>query len=298
MEAASVRADAIERSEPRVAAKKKPPREGRPWWLWVAVAAIVVFCLFPFYWLINVSLKTGPDLSSSALVPPHPSLNNYSSIFQNGDFTRSLLNSTIVAFVTTALSLIVGSFCAYALARLRLRGKFWILALILSITTFPAIAIAAPIFKLWTDLKLFNTIPGLIIPYLCFSLPLAIYILVSFFKEIPKDLEEAALVDGATNFQAFTKVVIPLAAPGMATAAILTFIFAWNEFLLAVTLTSSSKARTVPAAIAFFTGSTEFERPLGTISAASVVISIPLILLVLFFQKRIVAGLTAGAVKG
>jgi multiple sugar transport system permease protein len=297
MEAASVRADAIDRAEPRVAAKKAP-REGPPWWLWVAVAAIVVFCLLPFYWLVNVSLKTGPDLSSSALVPPHPTLKNYESIFRNADFTRALLNSAIVALVTTALSLIVGSFCAYALARLRLPGKFWILALILTITTFPGIAIAAPLFKLWTDLKLFNTIPGLIIPYLCFSLPLAIYILVSFFKEIPKDLEEAALVDGATNFQAFTKVVVPLAAPGMATAAILTFIFCWNEFLLAITLTSSSRARTVPAAIAFFTGSSEFERPLGTISAASVVISIPLVLLVLLFQKRIVAGLTAGAVKG
>jgi multiple sugar transport system permease protein len=297
MEAASVRADAIDRTEPRVATRKAP-KQGPPWWLWVVVAAIVVFCLLPFYWIINVSLKTGPDLSSSALVPPHPSLDNYDAIFHNSDFTRALLNSTIVALVTTTLSLVVGSFCAYALARLRLRGKFWILALILTITTFPAIAIAAPIFKLWTDLSLFNTIPGLIIPYLCFSLPLAIYILVSFFKEIPKDLEEAALVDGATNFEAFTKVVIPLAAPGMATAAILTFIFAWNEFLLAVTLTSSPNARTVPASIAFFTGVSEFERPLGTISAASVVVSIPLILLVLFFQKRIVAGLTAGAVKG
>ena len=297
MEAASVRAETAERSEARVATRKAP-KEGPPWWLWVVVAAIVVFCLLPFYWLINVSLKTGPDLSSSDLFPPNPSLNNYEAIFRNSDFTRALLNSAIVALVTTTLSLIVGSFCAYALARLRLPGKFWILALILTITTFPAIAIAAPIFKLWTDLSLFNTIPGLIIPYLCFSLPLAIYILVSFFKEIPKDLEEAALVDGATNFEAFTKVVIPLAAPGMATAAILTFIFAWNEFLLAVTLTSSSRARTVPASIAFFTGSSEFERPLGTISAASVVISIPLVLLVLFFQKRIVAGLTAGAVKG
>jgi multiple sugar transport system permease protein len=299
MEAASVGADAVDRTEPRVAVKKqKPAKEGTPWWQWVAVALIVVFCLFPFYWLINVSLRTGPDLSSSSIVPPHPSLDNYSSVMKNGDFTHALLNSAIVALVTTTLSLVVGSFCAYALARLRIKGKFWILALVLSITTFPAIAIAAPIFKLWTDVKLFNTIPGLIIPYLCFSLPLAIYILVSFFKEIPKDLEEAALVDGATNFEAFTKVVIPLAAPGMATAAILTFISAWNEFLFAVTLTSTPKARTVPAAIAFFTGSTEFEKPLGTISAASVIISIPLILLVLFFQKRIVAGLTAGAVKG
>jgi multiple sugar transport system permease protein len=294
MEAAS-----IERAEPRARVKKqKAKREGTPWWLWLAVAGIVVFCLFPFYWLINVSLKTGPDLSSSALIPPHPTLSNYESIFRNNDFVHALGNSAIVSLVTTVLSLIVGSFCAYALARLRFKGKFFILALVLSISTFPAIAIAAPIFKLWTDIGLFNTIPGLIIPYLCFSLPLAIYILVSFFKEIPKDLEEAALVDGATNFQAFTKVVVPLAAPGLATAGILTFIFAWNEFLLAVTLTSSPKARTVPAAIAFFTGSVEHEKPLGTISAASVVISIPLILLVLFFQKRIVAGLTAGAVKG
>jgi multiple sugar transport system permease protein len=151
---------------------------------------------------------------------------------------------------------------------------------------------------LWRDIGLYNTIPGLVIPYLTFALPLAIYILTSFFREIPRDLEEAALVDGATNFQAFYKVVVPLAAPGLATAGILTFIAAWNEFLLAITLTSSSSARTVPAAIAFFTGSVQFEQPLGTISAASVTISIPLILMVLLFQKRIVAGLTAGAVKG
>jgi multiple sugar transport system permease protein len=289
----------VERAQPRARAKKvKAPRTGTPWWLWLAVGAIVIFCLFPFYWLVNISLKTGPDLSSSALVPPNPSLANYESIFKNDDFTRALLNSVIVSLVTTVLSLIVGAFCAYALARLRFKGKFLILATVLSITTFPAIAIAAPIFKLWTDLGIFNTLYGLIIPYITFTLPLAIYILTSFFKEIPKDLEEAALVDGATNFQAFYKIVIPLAAPGLATAGILTFIFAWNEFLLAVTLTSSPSARTVPAAIAFFTGSTQFEQPIGTISAASVVISVPLILMVLLFQKRIVAGLTAGAVKG
>lgn len=277
---------------------KGPTGPGTPWWLWVAVAAIVVFCLAPFYWLINVSLKTGPDLSGSAVVPPNPTLDNYQSIFKDDDFVQALGNSAIVSLSVTALALVVGAFCAYALARLRFPAKFWLLALILSITTFPPIAIATPIFKLWTDIGLFNTKIGLIIPYLTFALPLAIYILVSFFKEIPKDLEEAALVDGATRFQAFRKVVIPLAAPGLATAGILTFIFAWNEFLLAVTLTSTPRARTVPAAIAFFTGSTEFEEPLGTISAASVVISVPLIFLVLFFQKRIVAGLTAGAVKG
>jgi multiple sugar transport system permease protein len=290
---------AAERAEPRARAKaKKPQAAGTPWWMWLAVAAIVIFCLFPFYWLINMSLKTGADLGESKLYPPNPTLANYESIFRNGDFTRALLNSTIIAVATTALAITIGSFCAYALARLRFRGKFWILALVLSITTFPAIAIAAPLFRLWTDVGIYNTLIGLIIPNLTFALPLAIYILVSFFKEIPKDLEEAALVDGATHFMAFRKVVVPLAAPGLATAGILTFIATWNEFLLAITLTSSPAARPVPAAIAFFTGSTQFEIPYGTITAASVTISVPLIILVLLFQKRIVAGLTAGAIKG
>ena len=294
-----------ERADTRTKTKKKAPKAqgGTPWWMWIAVAAIVVFCLFPFYWLVNLSLKTGADLGDSSLFPPHPTLDNYQSIFNNADFTRSLLNSAIISLSTTFLALVVGSFCAYALARLRFKGKFIILALVLSITTFPAIAIAAPLFRLWSDMplglpNLFNTLIGLIIPNLTFAQPLAIYILVSFFREIPKDLEEAALVDGATHFMAFRKVVVPLAAPGLATAGILTFIATWNEFLLAITLTSTPKARPVPAAIAFFTGSTQFEIPYGTITAASVTISVPLILLVLFFQKRIVAGLTAGAVKG
>jgi multiple sugar transport system permease protein len=297
MEAATA-SSVSERTETTAKAKKIKDPNATPWWMWIAVAAIVVFCLFPFYWLINLSLKTGADLSDSSLIPPHPTLANYKSIFQNDDFVKSLRNSAIISLVTTALAIVVGSFCAYALARLRFRGKFAILALVLSITTFPAIAIAAPLFRLWTDIGIFNTLIGLIIPNLTFALPLSIYILVSFFKEIPKDLEEAALVDGATHFTAFRKVVVPLAAPGLATTAILTFIATWNEFLLAITLTSSPKARPVPAAIAFFTGSTQFEIPYGTITAASVVISVPLIVLVLLFQKRIVAGLTAGAVKG
>jgi len=276
----------------------KPKGPQTPWYMWIAVGAIVVFCLFPFYWLVSLSLKTGADLSSSSLIPPNPTLDNYKSIFQNDDFVRSLGNSVIISVTTTVLAITIGSFCAYALARLRFKGKFLILALVLSITTFPAIAIAAPLFRLWSDIGLFNTLIGLIIPNLTFALPLAIYILVSFFKEIPKDLEEAALVDGATHFTAFRKIVVPLAAPGLATAAILTFIAVWNEFLLAITLTSSPSARPVPAAIAFFTGSTQFEIPYGTITAASVTISIPLIIMVLLFQKRIVAGLTAGAVKG
>ena len=288
-----------ERAVARTRTKAKKVNKDRvPWWMWLAVVAIVLFCLFPFYWLVNLSLKSSADLNGSAFFPPHPTLSNYSAIFKNGDFTKSLENSAIVALTTTALALVVGSFCAYALARLKLRGKVIILGIVLSITTFPQIAIAAPLFKLWSNLGIFDSYEGLIIPYLTFALPLTIYILVSFFREIPKDLEEAALVDGATRFQAFRKVVVPLAAPGLATAAILTFIASWNEFLLAVTLTATTAARTVPAEISFFTGATEHQVPYGSISAASVTISVPLILLVLLFQKRIVAGLTAGAVKG
>ena len=278
--------------------RRRRPRQGQSPWIWLAVVLIVLFCLFPFYWLINVSLKSGADLSQADLVPPSPTLDNYQSIFENNDFTSALKNSVIITTVTTILALIVGSFAAYALARLRFRRKFLILAIILSISTFPPIAIAAPIFQIWNDIGLYDTRIGLIIPYLTFALPLAIYILTSFFKEIPKELEEAALVDGATYFQAFRKVVLPLAAPGLVTAGLLTAFFVWNEFLLAVTLTSSPDAFTVPVSVANFTGSQRFEVPLGTISAASVVITIPLVLAVIFFQKRIVAGLTAGAVKG
>jgi multiple sugar transport system permease protein len=282
-----------------VAVKKKGPKApGPPWWIYAAAGGVVIFCLLPFYWLINISLKSGPDLSSADIFPPNPTLENYQSIFENDDFVRSLANSAIVSLTTTFLGVIVGAFAAYALARLKMSFKFILLGIVLSISTFPQIAIAAPLFRLWTDIGLYNTLIGLVIPYLTFALPLSIYILVSFFREIPRDLEEAALVDGATNFQAFRKVIVPLAAPGLATTAILAFIAAWNEFLLAVTLTSSRAARTTPVAISQFTGSSQFEIPLGTQSAASVIISIPLIALVLLFQKRIVAGLTAGAVKG
>jgi multiple sugar transport system permease protein len=266
--------------------------------LWIGVLLTLVFCLFPFYWIINTSLKTGAELSSGRLFPAHPSLDNYSSIFRNADFTTALRTSAIDAGAATLIALVIGSFAGYALARLRFPRKFLILAIMLSISTFPPIAIAAPVFKLWTDIGLYNTYLGLILPFLTFVLPLTIYILVSFFREIPKELEEAALVDGATHFQAFRKVVLPLAAPGMVTAGLLAFIFAWNEFLLSITLTSDASRRPVSAAIAFFTGSTQFQIPIGTISAALVTITIPLIVLVVIFQKRIVAGLTAGAVKG
>ncbi len=294
-----VREGEKEREEARAKVRQAPQRNWlRPRLMWLAVVLICVFCLFPFYWLINVSLKTGSDLASADIFPPSPTLDNYDSIFKNDNFTSALKNSVIVTTITTVLALVVGSFAAYALARLRFKRKFLILAAILSISTFPAIAIAAPIFQLWNDFGLYDTRIGLIIPYLTFALPLAIYILTSFFKEIPKELEEAALVDGATYFQAFRKVVLPLAAPGLVTAGLLTAFFVWNEFLLAVTLTSSPDAFTVPVSVANFTGSQRFEVPLGTISAASVVITIPMVLAVIIFQKRIVAGMTAGAVKG
>jgi multiple sugar transport system permease protein len=265
---------------------------------WLAVAATVLFCLFPFYWLINTSLKTGADLSSANLLPPSPTLDNYTSIFEDTAFTKALRNSAIVAGSGTILSLVIGSFAGYALARLHLPFKFLILAILLSISTFPPIAIAAPLFEIWTDIGLYNTYLGLILPSLAFGLPLTVYILASFFRDIPRELEEAALIDGATRFQAFRKIVIPLGAPGVVTAGLLVFIFAWNEFLFAITLTSTPDRRPVPAAIVFFTGSQQFEIPLGTISAAAVVVTVPLIALVLIFQRRIVAGLTAGAVKG
>ncbi|GAB3616342.1 carbohydrate ABC transporter permease [Okibacterium endophyticum] len=264
----------------------------------LGVALVVLFCLFPFYWLINLSLKTGPELSSAAVFPEHPSLTNYLSILQNEDFLLGLRNSAVVASSTTLLALLIGAPCAYALAKLRLPGKGVLLGLILSVTTFPAIAIAAPLFTLWSEVGLYNSLIGLILPYLVFTLPLATFIMTSFFREVPTELEEAAELDGLSKFQTFLRVVLPLSAPGVVTAGLLTFIFAWNEFLLAITLTSSPEARTVPAAIAFFTGSVQYEQPLGTIAAASVVISVPLIILVVVFQRRIVGGLVAGGVKG
>lgn len=201
----------------RPAVSKRRQERRRQILLWVAVVLIMLFCLFPFYWLVNVSLKTGGDLSSADVIPPSPSLDNYRSIFDDANFTTALRNSVIVAGITTILALGIGSFAGYALARLRFRFKFLLLAIILSVTTFPPIAIAAPLFKFWTDLDIYDTLIGLVPPFLAFTLPLTIYVLASFFKEIPKDLSEAALVDGATHFQAFRKVVMPLAAPGLVT---------------------------------------------------------------------------------
>ena len=266
--------------------------------VWVFVIAVMGFSLIPFYWLVNTSLKKGVSLSQGELFPSQPTFENYVAVFQNAEFLLALRNSVIIAVVTTTVALVLASFAAYALARLKMRRKALILTLILSVTTFPAIAIAAPLFSIWREIGLYDTLLGLIIPKLTFALPLAIYTLTSFFKEIPRELEESAYMDGATPFTAFRKVILPLAVPGLATTAILVFISVWNEFLLAVTLTTSPEARPVPVAIAFFSGTSEFDQPLGTISAASVIITVPLVVLVLLCQKRIVSGMTAGAVKG
>ncbi|KPN16311.1 carbohydrate ABC transporter permease [Arthrobacter sp. Edens01] len=290
---------ALPAAAPRPARKVRRPRNAGPGpFLWLIIVAVMAFSLVPFYWLLNTSLKAGSALSSGELFPSAPTLANYVTVFQDGDFLLSIRNSVIIAVSATAIAMVFASFAAYALARLRMRRKAFLLALILSVTTFPAIAIAAPLFSIWTQIGLYDTLLGVIIPKLTFALPLAIYTLTSFFREIPRELEESAYMDGASPFQAFYRVILPLAVPGLATTAILVFISVWNEFLLPVTLTSSPEARPVPVAIAFFSGTSEFDQPLGTISAASIIITIPLVILVLVCQKRIVSGLTAGAVKG
>ena len=267
--------------------------------LWGLTDVVVIsLALVPVLWIVSLSLKTPATLTDGTFWPRHPSFVNYSGIFRTTLFTRSFFNSIGIAVITTAVSVILAAMAAYAVARLDFPGKRLLVGASLVVAIFPLISLVSPIFNLWLKLHLYDTWPGLILPYLTFSLPLAIYTLSAFFREIPWELEQAAQMDGATPLQAFTKVIAPLAAPGVFTTAILVFIFAWNEFLFAISLTSTDAARTVPAALAFFTGSSQFEQPTGSIAAAAVVVTIPIVLLVLAFQRRIVAGLTAGAVKG
>ena len=214
------------------------------------------------------------------------------------EFTRALVNSVGITVITTVIAVVLGTMAAYAIARLEVPGKRVLVGVALAIAIFPMISLVTPLFNLWCSLHLFNTWPGLIIPYLAFSLPLAIYTLSAFFREIPWELEQAAAVDGATPYQAFTRVIAPLAAPAVFTTAILVFFFAWNEFLLASALTATTKARTVPVALGLFSGISQFSQPTGSRAAAAVIVTIPIVILVVAFQRRIVAGLTQGAVKG
>jgi multiple sugar transport system permease protein len=267
---------------------------------WVGFLLILVWCLLPVVWIISLSFKgpTETAAGSPQFLPKEPTLDNYDDILHNSDFQDSLINSFGIASISTFLSVILATLAAYAIARLEFRGKRLVLSIALAIAMFPVVALVGPLFDLWRTLGLFNTWPGLIIPYMSFTLPLAIWTLSAFFREIPWEMEQAAQVDGATSWQAFRKVIVPLAAPGVFTAAILTFFFAWNEFVLALSLTSTTASRTVPAQLSYFVGPDPFNPPTGQLATASVVVTIPIIIIVLLFQRKIVSGLTSGAVKG
>jgi multiple sugar transport system permease protein len=292
---------ATARALDEVARRRRFRRDAARIWGKTAMLGVILFyCLFPFFWLIMTSLKQGDRaLNSPNLFQGPFGLQNYENVFEQ-EFTLNLRNSLAIAGITTILCVVIGSLCAYAIAKLPLKRKLLLLSGVLAVSLFPPVALVPPLYFLWQEIGLLNTWEGLYIPYTAFTLPLTIFILTTFFASIPKDLAEAATIDGATPFQAFYRIVLPLAAPGVFAAAIIIFVSAWNEFLLASTFAPRNPeiAQTVPVAIAAFTGAVEFQRPVGTITAACVVVTIPMIIVALAFQRRIVAGLTAGGVKG
>jgi multiple sugar transport system permease protein len=264
---------------------------------YLLLCLVVLYCTGPLLWQFITSLKPDVELTTiPPLLPRNATTDHYISIFESHPFLRIILNSAIVAASTTMLSLIIGSIAAFGLAKLRIRYKALILGFVLSVSMFPPIATVSPLYIIIRGLGLRDTWWALIITYTTFSLPLTIWILHNFFREIPDEIYLAARVDGCSPFQAFYKIMLPLSAPGMFTTAILVFIFSWNEFLFALTFTSTPASRTIPVGIALFPGLHEI--PWGDIAAASVVVTIPLVILVFAFQKRIIEGLTAGAVKG
>ncbi len=261
-------------------------------------AAVVVQALLPVAWLVSLSLKRASDLADGRFLPRTATLASYRAIFEEEQFRAALVNSVGIASLATVLAIGLAVFAAYAIARLDFPGRGALVAASLAIAMFPPIAVIGPLFDLWRDVGLFDTWPGLVIPYMTFTLPLAIWILSAFFRDVPWELGRAAILDGATPFQSLRYVIVPLAAPGVFAAAILVFVFAWNDFLFAISLTSTDRARTVPAALAFFSAESQFQQPTGLVAAASVVVTLPVVAVVLAFQRRIVAGLTSGAVKG
>ncbi len=266
---------------------------------WSAALLIIAVCsLVPVLWIIFLSLKTPATITDGSFIPHQWTLSNYKDIFQAGIFTKALRNSIGIALISTLAAVILASAAAYAIARLDFPGKRVIIAASLAVALFPQISLVGPLYNLWRQIGLYDTWPGLIIPYMTFALPLSIYTLSAFFREIPWELEQAAQIDGATPFQAFRKVIAPLAMPGIVTTFLIVFIICWNDFVFAISLTSTTAAETVPAAIAQFPGASQFTVPYGDIAAAAVVVTLPVLLLVVLFQRRIVAGLTAGAVKG
>jgi multiple sugar transport system permease protein len=279
-----------------MAAVMTTPRQKFGWGTANFVA--IALALIPVLWLVSLSFKTPTAILDPSFIPAAWTWGNYTEILSTTQFIRPLINSIGIGVISTFVAVVLASMAAYAVARLRFPGKGILIGMALLIAMFPAISLVTPLFSIERALGLFNTWPGLIIPYIAFGLPLGIYTLSAFFREIPWELEKAAKVDGATPFQAFVKVIAPLAAPGMVTTAILVFLFCWNEFLFAISFTSTLAARTAPASIAYFSGASVFTVPTGPIAAAAVVITIPIIIFVVFFQRRIVAGLTSGAVKG
>jgi multiple sugar transport system permease protein len=270
------------------------------WAWWIGAALIILYTLFPVAWMVSLALKPTADLANQSFFPTDFgfSLENYKTVFQDELFTSALRNSFGISLIATSISVVLATFAAYAIARLNFSGKRLVLSMALAIAMFPVVSLVGPLFDVWRTVGLYDTWLGLIIPYMSFTLPLSIWTLSAFFREIPWEMEQAAQVDGATSWQAFRKVIVPLAAPGVFTAAILTFFFAWNDFVFGISLTSSEAARPVPASLAFFTGASQFTQPTAAISAAAVVVTVPIIVLVLLFQRKIVAGLTSGAVKG
>ena len=274
-------------------------RSSRKRILWaVGGLLIVLYTMLPVAWIVSLSFKKGDDINNQKFLPTEWSWDNYSTVFDTDLFTSALRNSVGISLIATVISVTLATFAAYAIARLNFKGKKLVLSTALAIAMFPAVALVGPLFDMWRGLGIYDTWLGLIIPYMSFTLPLSIWTLSAFFREIPWEMEQAAQVDGATSWQAFRKVIVPLAAPGVFTAAILTFFFAWNDFVFGISLTATDQSRPVPAALAFFTGESFFQQPTAAISAAAVVVTIPVIALVLVFQRKIVAGLTSGAVKG
>jgi multiple sugar transport system permease protein len=264
----------------------------------VANVVVIALALIPVLWMVSLSFKTPAAILDPSFIPSAWTWGNYTEILSTGQFVRPLANSIGIGLIATFIAVVLASMAAYAVARLNFPGKAVLIGMALLIAMFPAISLVTPLFTILRAIGLYNTWPGLIIPYVAFGLPLGIYTLSAFFREIPWELEKAAKVDGATPYQAFVKVIAPLAAPGMVTTSILVFLACWNEFLFAISFTSTISARTAPASLAYFSGSSQFTVPTGPIAAAAVVITIPIIIFVLFFQRRIVAGLTSGAVKG
>jgi trehalose/maltose transport system permease protein len=268
---------------------------------YLLIAFIFIYALFPFYWVIRSAITPEGDLFVTPIkyFPTHPTFANFRQVLGSGDFQHALLNSTIVAGSVTLISLALGALAGYALGRFRFRGRSAALYLMLSMTIFPQIAILGALYKMINRFGLYNSLGALVLTYMIFTLPFTVWVLTSFMRGLPRDLEEAAYIDGASPFQAFYRVILPLVAPGLVTTGLLAFIAAWNEFLYALSFTETVDKHTVPVAIATFTGkSSSFQVPWGEIMAATIVVTIPLIVITLILQRRILAGLTAGAVKG